>query len=184
MPSTPTPKRISTDSPAAAALLAAADLLGYHVDQDAANNQVVFELTTGCLGEGVAIMLLEYLRNLRLPDPVAVLSGQIILDPTTLDDSELYVLFAGLNDHLKRELPAGKLLPWSRVYLKLAASVFTDGRRDVIFVPLKDLAQTNWLVTVNAAAHAAGGGEHEEILGSITGLFSDEGLVEFIEVLR
>lgn len=168
----------------AASLLAAADLLGYRIDQEAANNQVVFELVTGCLGESVAIMLLEYLRNLRLPDPIEILSGQTTLDPTTLDDSELYVLFAGLNDHLKREQPVGKLLPWSKVYLDLATSVFDGGRRDVIFVSLKDLAQTNWLVAVNAAAHSAGGGEPADVLGRITGLFSDEGLVEFIEVLR
>ena len=168
----------------ATALLAAADLLGFRADQEAANNQVVFELTTGCLGESVAIMLLEYLRNLRLPDPVEVLAGQTTLDPTTLDDSELYVLFAGLNDHLKRDLQPRQLLPWSKVYLDLAASVFGDGRRDVIFVPLKDLAQTNWLVAVNAAAHEAGGGEPADVMSRITTLFSDESLVEFIEVLR
>ena len=165
-----------------AALLATSDLLGYRIN-DEANNQVLFELATGCLGEATAIMLLEYLRNLRLPDPVDVLTGQVIVPLEELDDSELFVLFAGLNDHLKKELDSDRLLPWSDPYLALADRAFKDGRRDVIFVPLKELASTTWLVRLMAKGQAAGPEKFAIISASINSLFSDEGLREFIEVL-
>lgn len=165
-----------------AALLATADLLGYRID-DEANNEVLFELTTGCLGEPTAIMLLEYLRNLRLPDPVDVLTGKVEVPIEDLDDSELFVLFAGLNDHLKKELDSDRLLSWSVPYLALATRAFTDGRRDVIFVPLKELAGTTWLVRLMAKGQAAGPAKFAALSESINSLFSDEGLREFIEVL-
>lgn len=165
-----------------AALLATADLLGYRIN-DEANNQVLFELATGCLGEATAIMLLEYLRNLRLPDPVEVLTGKVSVPLEDLDDSELFVLFAGLNDHLKKELDSDRLLPWSDPYLTLADRAFKNGRRDVIFVPLKELAGTTWLVRLMAKGQAAGPEKFAAISTSINGLFSDDGLREFIEVL-
>ena len=168
----------------AAALLATADLLGHRAEA-AADNEVVFELTVGCLGEPTALMLLEYLRNLRLPDPVAVLDGSLSVDVTELDDSELFVLFAGLNDHLRR-LPEddGRLLPWSTAYLRLAADTFRDGRRDVIFVPLKELARTNWLLRLANAAQSTDGEAGPAAMSAVTGLFADEGLREFIEIIK
>ncbi|MFT5999315.1 MAG: hypothetical protein ACI81P_001773 [Neolewinella sp.] len=166
----------------AAALLAAADLLGYHLN-DGASNNVLFELTTGCLGEPVAIMLLEYLSNLRLPDPVELLSEKTTLDLKELDDGEVFVLFASLNDQLKRVFSGEELLPYSRVYLKLAEVAFQSGRRDVVFVPLKDLARTQWLQTLVNAAQAAGPDEFTDVNTHINSLFSDPGLNEFISVL-
>ena len=166
----------------AAALLATADLLGFRIN-DEANNQVLFELTTGCLGEATAIMLLEYLRNLRLPDPAEVLTGQLTVPIEELDDSELFVLFAGLNDHLRKELDTERLLARSEPYLSLATRAFADGRRDVIFVPLKELAGTTWLVRLMARAQAAGPDKLAAVSAAINGLFSDAGLREFIEVL-
>ncbi|MFK8165723.1 MAG: AAA family ATPase [Lewinella sp.] len=166
----------------AAALLAAADLLGYRLN-DGANNSILFELTTGCLGEPVAIMLLEYLSNLRLPDPIELLSGKVTIDLEELDDSEIFVLFASLNDQLKRVFTTNELLPYSRVYLILAEAAFRSGRRDVIFVPLKDLARTNWLLTLVSAAQAAGQEVFVDVNSHINSLFSDPGLNEFISVL-
>jgi hypothetical protein len=166
----------------AAALLAAADLLGYHLN-DGDNNNVLFELTTGCLGEPVAIMLLEYLSNLRLPDPVELLSGKTTIDLKEFDDSEVFVLFASLNDQLKRVFSQDELLPYSRVYLNLAEVAFRSGRRDVIFVPLKDLARTNWLQTLVITAQATGQEVFDDVNTHINSLFSDPGLNEFIRVL-
>lgn len=165
-----------------AALLAAADLLGYRLS-DGDNNAVLFELTTGCLGEPVAIMLLEYLKNLRLPDPTELLSGATSIDLTELDDSEVFVLFASLNDTLKQVVAADELLPYSLVYLKLAETAFSSGRRDVIFVPLKELARTKWLHSLVNAAQAAGPDAFTDINTRISSLFSDPGLNEFISVL-
>lgn len=166
----------------AAALLASADLLGYRLN-DGINNHILFELTTGCLGEPVAIMLLEYLSNLRLPDPTELLSGKTTIDLKDLDDGELFVLFASLNDQLKRVLSEDKLLPYSQVYLNLAEVAFSSGRRDVVFVPLKDLARTNWLLSLTNAAQAAGPVEFADVNTHISSLFSDPGLNEFLSVL-
>lgn len=165
-----------------AALLASADLLGYQL-HDEANNQVLFELTTGCLGEAVALMLLEYLRNLRLPDPAEVLAGKVAPEPANLNDSELYVFFASLNDHLVTAMDTDQLLPYSRVYLRLAEQTFADNRRDVIFVQLRDLARRQWLVRLVSAAQAEGPEALADIMARINSLFSDEGLNEFISVL-
>jgi hypothetical protein len=167
----------------AAALLAAADLLGYRLN-DGTNNNVLFELTTGCLGEPVAIMLLEYLSNLRLPDPTELLSGKTTIDLKDLDDGELFVLFASLNDQLKRVFSEGELLPYSQVYLNLAEIAFSNGRRDVVFVPLKDLARSKWLLSLTNAAQAAGPSELALVNTHISSLFSDPGLNEFISVLN
>ncbi|WP_020570969.1 AAA family ATPase [Neolewinella persica] len=166
----------------AAALLAAADLLGYHLS-DGGNNNVLFELTTGCLGEPVAIMLLEYLTNLRLPDPVELLSGKTSIDLKDFDDGEVFVLFASLNDQLKHVSSEDELLAYSRVYLTLAEVAFSSGRRDVVFVPLKDLARTKWMHDLVNAAQAAGPDELADVHTHITSLFSDPGLNEFISVL-
>jgi MoxR-like ATPase len=166
----------------AAALLAAADLLGHTVEQEG-DNQIIFDLVTGCVGESTAIMLMEYLRNLRLPDPVHVLNGQVALDVPELDDSELYVLFAGLNDHLMQSMGDQRLLPWSKVYLELAERCFADGRSDVIFVPLREMARNGWLLRLISAAQAAGGSELADVNDRISSLFADEGLNEFTAML-
>lgn len=166
----------------AAALLAAAELLGYSVD-DEGDNQIIFDLATGCLGEATAIMLMEYLRNLRLPDPVNVLNGQVDLDIPNLDDSELYVLFAGLNDHLTQSMADQRLLPWSKVYLDLAERCFADQRSDVIFVPLREMATKGWLLRLISAAQAAGNTELADVNRRISSLFADEGLNEFTTML-
>lgn len=161
-----------------AALFATAELLGYSIDEEA-NNQVLFELATGCLGEATAIMLLEYLRNLRLPDPGAVLRGETHPDVTELDDSELYVLFAGLNDHLRAA--EAEFLPYAVNYLTLAERVFADGRRDVLFVPLRDLAQSGLLLRLMTDSQA--GPDDADVAARVMALFGDEGLSDFITAL-
>lgn len=166
----------------ACALLASADVLGYRYEE-AADNQIIFELVAGCLGEATAVMLMEYLRNLRLPDPEEVLDGKAAVDINSLDDSELFVLFAGLNDYLLRTSEDNHLLRRSTVYLTLAETTFGDGRRDVIFVPLKQLARNRWLIRLITAAQAAGPERLAEINARIGSLFADEGLSEFVEAM-
>ena len=88
----------------AAALLCSCDLLGYRLDDAGGGQTVILDLVTGCLGEATAIPLVEYLSNLRLPDPQAVLEGKVSVDVEKLNDAEVYVLFYGLNAYVKREL--------------------------------------------------------------------------------
>ncbi|MBB4078175.1 hypothetical protein GGR28_000776 [Lewinella aquimaris] len=166
----------------ATALLCTCDLLGYRLG-DGQQQRVILDLVTGCLGEAAAIPLIEYLTNLRLPDPEAVLAGTETVDITSLDDAELYVFYYSLNVYLLRALESPRLVPFSLKYLQLAEEVFNDGRRDIIFVPLREMARAGWLARLSATASRAGTQEQGEILEQITRVFSDEAFNEFVDVL-
>ncbi len=165
----------------AASLFATAELLGYDL-QDAAASTVWLDLAAGCLGEGTAVALLEYLRNLRLPPPAEVLSGATEVDVKELNDGELYVLFASLNPLLMEAKGDDRLLQYSRKYLDLMEATFNDGRRDIAFVPLRQLATSGWLPEVFAATQRAGNEAHT-LTGQIERFFADEQLNQFIDVL-
>ncbi len=169
----------------AAALLCACDLLGYRLGSGSAQTQtVILNLLSGCLGEATAIPLLEYLTNLRLPEPRAVLAGETKLDVSTLDDAELYVVFFGLNAHLVDAFGMDDLLPYSSRYLALTEQVFRDGRRDIIFVPLKELARAGWLNRLVARSQVQGQSNGSTpIIEQISAVFSDPAFSEFVDVL-
>ncbi len=166
----------------AAALLCSCDLLGYRVgDASGGSQRVILDLVAGCLGEATALPLVEYLTNLRLPDPAQLLAGQATVAVKKLDDAELFVVFYGLNARLLRELDGDQLVDYSRVYLQLAREVFEDGRRDIIFVPLKQLARAGWLPKLTAAARREG--KSATVLELITEVFSEAAFNEFVDVL-
>ena len=168
----------------AAALLCSCDLLGYHLgEQSGGSQRVILDLVAGCLGEATALPLIEYLTNLRLPDPQALLDGSSAVDVTELDDAELFVIFYGLNAYLLRELDGPRLVDYSRVYLGLAEEVFNDGRRDIIFVPLKELARAGWLNKLTTAARRESPQVAAEVMHLITAVFSDTAFNEFVDVL-
>ena len=163
------------------ALFTTAELLGFSL-QNTDTDSVWLDLASGCLGEGIAIAFIEYLRNLRLPPPREVLTGATEVDVSDLNDGELYVLFASLNPYLQRAIGTGQMLPYSAAYLTLMEATFNEGRRDIAFVPLRELAQSNWLPEVFAAAQA-GGEDHAALISQIERFFADEGLNQFIDVL-
>ena len=166
------------------ALLTSCELLGYRLDTaSTSEQQAILGLVRGCVGEATALQLIEHLTNLRLPDPRAVLAGREKVDVGQLDDAELHVLFYGLNARLLPELEGEKLLPYSAVYLDLADRVFIDGRRDVIFVHLKELARAGWLARVAAAGQSGSAGNYEEVMQRIGSVFGDEAFNEFVNVL-
>ena len=169
----------------AAALLCSCDILGYWLGAGTAQSQaVILNLLSGCLGEATAIPLLEYLTNLRLPDPLAVLAGETDLDITILDDAELYVIFFGLNAHLLDAFDTDRLLTFSSRYLALTERVFQDGRRDIIFVPLKELARAGWLNKLVAGSQVRDQSNGStSITEQITKVFSDPAFSEFADVL-
>jgi hypothetical protein len=53
-------------------------------------------LVKGAVGSGAATSFLQYLRQLRIPDPEAVLDGAAQVDPTLRED-ELQVLFDAMS---------------------------------------------------------------------------------------
>lgn len=165
-----------------AALFATAELLGYDL-HDSVASSIYLDLAAGCLGQGIAIALLEYLRNLRLPPPQEVLSGEASVDVTELNDGELYVLFASLNPYLQKSVGTKKLLPYSQIYLDLMEATFNDGRRDIAFVPLRELARSGWLPEVFSATQEQDEATRLAVTGQVERFFADEGLNQFIDVL-
>ena len=164
----------------AAALLTSCDLLDIRPGGTASDQRILLDLMTGCLGEGAAVPLLDYLTRLRIPDPKAVLAGEAPVDVDELDDSELYVLFYSLNSKLLEVFDGEDLLPYTTVYLDLVDRVFTAGRRDVIFVPLKELARAGWVARIAAAEDPE---LRNRALEQIGHLFSDATFKEFVDVL-
>lgn len=168
----------------AACLLASCELLDLAPINGNAGATSCIELVRGCLGEGIAIAFLEFLRNIKLPDPAAILEGKIALDIPTLNDSELYVIFGSMNRVLKTRFDNPSLLDASLRYFDLVEQVFQDGRRDLIYVSLKQISKEGLLMKALAMAQRDSASKREEVLRAIKTLFTDEGLKEFIDVFE
>lgn len=168
----------------AAALLTSCELLGEAPVEGQAGSRHCLELLKGCLGEGVAIPFLEFLRNLKLPDPEEVLDGEVIVRVRELNDGEIYVLFGGLNRVLQQRFDHEDLADHAMVYFDLTRAVFDGGRRDLIYVALKKISREGLLMKAMAAAQRRGPEARKKIMAAIQTLFADEGLKEFIEVFE
>ncbi len=158
----------------AAHLLASCDLLGLPADLD---------LLRGCLGEGTAIALAEYLDNLKMPDPLEVLNEQTTVNLPELNDGEVYVLFAGMERILLNQDFADDFLPQAATFMRLTEALTQAGRRDVVFVSLRRLAKAGFLTRILVETQTKAPQQYGETMENITRLFSDEGLAEFIDVL-
>lgn len=141
------------------------------------------DLLRGCLGEGTAVALAEYLSNLKMPDPEEVLAGKTRIDPATLNDGEIYVLFAGMERILLRQPPAKDFLTYAETFLAMTQQLNDAGRRDVVFVTLRRLAREGFLTQIIVRTQTEQPANYAATMARITRLFSDEGLVEFIDVL-
>ena len=141
------------------------------------------DLLRGCLGEGTAIALAEYLDNLNIPDAEAVLAGREDARLDELNDGEVYVLFAGLERVLLREPAAADFAAYGVRFLELTEELNEAGRRDVVFVTLRRLAQDGFLTRLMVAAQTDEDVSYADTMEKITRVFTDEGLKAFIDVL-
>lgn len=155
-------------------LLASCEVLGIppHLD-----------LLQGCLGEGISIALAQYLSTLKQPDPREVLSKKIQLKLKELNDGEIFVLFNGMERLLQSPEEKASFLTFADTFLNLAQELTLDNRRDVVFVSLQRLAKAGFLTKIIAQARIEAPNRYNNYLQKVTQLFSDEGLVEFIDVL-
>ena len=171
-----------------ASLLASCDLVGIAPKRGQQGSIACLELIKGAIGEGVAIPFLEFLNSLRLPDPVALLDQQIEDAISDLNDSELYVLFSSLNRVLNERMEQADFYKSALVYFGLVQQVIQAGRRDLIFVSLKEMVQApntgkgNLLINAQKTAAQASKEDQAAVTKSIQALFAEEGLVEFIDV--
>ena len=169
----------------AAALMTSCELLGVSPLQNKGKNTTTsMELLKGCLGEGVAIPFLEFLKNLKLPDPTKVLDGELDIQIENLNDSEIYVFFGALNGVLAQRFTDADFYESALVYFNLTEAVFKNGRRDLIYVSLKKISKAGLLLKAMGSAQKAGGNASKKVMRHIQQLFSDEGLKEFIDVFE
>lgn len=159
----------------AAALLTSCELLGEAPVKGQPGSIHCLELMKGCLGEGVAIPFLEFLNNLKLPDPAAVLDGEVEVDFSTLDDSALYVLFGGLNQALRQKFDREDFLEATIKYFDLAKAVTENGRQDLIYVPLKQIVKGTDRLFLRALSAANGNAQaNTRLLKLINEIFEEE----------
>ena len=165
----------------AAALLATCAVLGVRAgDGEPGGQRVLLQLLAGCLGDGVAIPFVEYLRDIRLPAAEELLDEEATVAISELNDSEVYILLYEMRRLLLADLSSPALARRSEVFLRYVADVFADGRRDVIFAPLRDLARSNWIAALAASSDEAA---REAALAAIGDVFSDAAFAEFVDVL-
>jgi len=155
-------------------LLASCEVLGIPPQLD---------LLQGCLGEGISIALAQYLNNLKQPNPRDVLSQKIHLKIKELNDGEIFVLFNGMERLLLAPEEKANFLSFADTFLNLAQELTLNNRRDVVFVSLQRLAKAGFLTKIIAQARIEAPNRYNNYMQKVTQLFSDEGLVEFIDVL-
>ncbi len=129
----------------AIALMASCDLLGYAPKHGAQpqRTEPFIRLVQGCIGKGAATPFLKYLRELRIPDPEAVLKGEATFDARQLREDELLTLFTAmatyLRDYEQRKLP--QLPAYIERFLQGALQVGTAGKPDSVYTVLRALVR-------------------------------------------
>lgn len=128
----------------AIALMTSCDLLGYAPHPDAPDRQTrpFVNFVHGAIGDAAATPFLKYLRELRIPDPEAVLKGEVQVD-TGLREDELMTLFGAMTGLLLRELEdnAPTVNSYAECYLQSALRVAKAGKPDSIYMILRRLAR-------------------------------------------
>jgi hypothetical protein len=132
----------------AIALMATCDLHGYAPrpgQQSPPNTQPFVNLVKGAVGSGAATSFLQYLRELRIPDPEAVLDGAAQVDPTLRED-ELFILFNTMARILQAMPEDDARLPSrTRRFLQAARTVTQARKADSIYTTLREMVQSGWL---------------------------------------
>jgi GTPase SAR1 family protein len=129
----------------AIALMATCDLHGYAPrpgEQSPPNTQPFVNLIKGAVGSGAATSFLQYLRQLRIPDPEAVLDGAAQVDPTLRED-ELLVLFETMSRLLQAmsadRTDEARLKSRTRRFLEAAQVVAHVRKADSIYTVFRRL---------------------------------------------
>lgn len=168
----------------AISLMASCDLLGLSPSQGKSVS-VFMDLLGGTVGDSTSLMFLEFVRNLKLPDPEEVLDGKVTVDVSAFNDSEIFVLFGTLNAAIAKRYSSVKLPASAIRYFEIALEVFVLGKRDLIYVSLKQAASNGLLgATVSVASKNKDPKVRTEALAMIGKVFEDPTLSQFIELLE
>ena len=167
-----------------AALMASCEILGQAPIQGQSPSRACMTLLRGCIGEGAALPFLEFLKNLKLPDPQAVLDGEVKVDTKGFNDSELYVFFGSVTNVMTQRYEHPEMLSSTYVYFNLIKEISKEGRRDLIYAHIRRAAKGGLLAEGMNAAKQAGDSDRKQMKQAIHELFSDEALVKYINVFE
>lgn len=135
----------------AIALMATCDLLGVaHDKSTSAGAEVFLNLIQGCVGKGAATAFVQHLRQMRMPDPEAVLQGKQAI-PSNLREDELYTLFNTMASLLLRWHSDGRReeVPESTLhFLRAVHPAAQGGRADSAYVAMRRLVREGLLQAV------------------------------------
>ena len=167
----------------AIALMASCEVLGLSPLKNKTESVIFLELLAGCLGEGIAINFAGFMKKLKVPDPQAVLDGKITVQVEELDESELFILFNGFQQHLKKDQAEQELLSRSKVLLPLIAAVGKANRKDIIFPAIRHLAKEEHLLARLIRATMEDKAAHAQVMNFIEDFFSKDGFEDYINIL-
>ena len=167
-----------------AALMTSCEILGQAPLQGQSPSKACMTLLRGCIGEGAALPFLEFLKNLKLPDPFEVLDGKVKVDTKGFNDSELYVFFGALTNAVSQRYQHPDVLPSIYQYFNLIKEISDGGRRDLIYAHIRRAAKGGLLNEGLRAAKQAGDSDRQQMKKAIGELFSDAALVKYINVFE
>lgn len=165
----------------AIALMTSCDLLGKAPKPGKKGSEEFLNLVEGCIGRGTAIAFVQFLQNLRLPDPDEVLSGEAEVDIEKMRDDELFVLFSTLASTLIKWQQKDGFLDAMLIFLSLGEQVCKIGRTDTIFVPIKQVARG--MLLHQAVLKAKMEGRLKEVQVAINRTFEETPLRDFVKAL-
>lgn len=136
----------------AIALMATCDLLHYAPRPGAGantDNRPFVNLIKGSVGSGAATSFLEYVRQLRIPDPEEVLKGRVEVN-TRLREDEHQVLFSAMAKRLVEYHQANdrNLADCTLNFLKQAQRVAAAGKSDSMYTAIRSLVKAGALQKV------------------------------------
>lgn len=165
----------------AIALMASCDLLGKAPKPGKEGSEEFLNLLEGCVGRGVAIAFVQFLRELRLPDPEEVLSGNSEVDVRTMRDDELFVLFSALAATLAKWVQRDNFLDAMLRFLSLAEQICGINKTDTIYVHMRQVARGRLLH--QAITKAVSEGRLEEVQKAMERTFEATPLKDFVNML-
>ena len=166
-------------------LMASCAVLGLSPLQAEDKSSTVFmELLSGALGDGIAINFIAFLKNLKVPDPLQVLEGQIVPDLSSLNESELFILFNSFVPLLDKSVDDETLYPRSKVLISLVDQVVETNRKDLIFPAVRSMAKVEHLMArLVRISINKGPNNQKEMMAFLDRFFSEKGFEEYVNII-
>ena len=167
----------------AAALMASCDVLNLSPLKSDQTSTVFLELLAGCVGDGIATNFVGFLKNLKLPNPQEVLDGKIKVILKDLNESELFILFNGFQQYLKKGTDESLFIKRSLVLIPLIDEVVAANRKDIIFPAIRTLAKKEFLMARLIKATLEQPKVNKEVMDFINRFFSEKAFEEYVNLL-